>query len=208
MRHFLFGLVLLLAPCAAQAHPHAFIDLQTTLIYNPAGQLTALREHWLFDQYYTEFALHDFAYNKDGTLDRTKLLALATENLKNLKEFDYFTSFADPKIKLGTAADIDSKLEGKQIAMLFTVSLLTPIDPKRQPVGFKIYDPSYYTAMLHQKDGNVTQQGAPVGCKAQLSKPNPNAVWVNLAAALDRNAKAPDNLGIYFAETVTVACQK
>ena len=202
---FLFAVFLsiLLGPCAAAAHPHAFIDLKTTLVADAGGAVTAIKEHWLFDQYYTEFALHDFAYEQGGALNQGKLLELARENLKNLKDFHYFTRFDDPSIVTGDATAIGSRLEDGRIALEFTLPLAKPAKP---PFGVRIYDPSYYTAMLHVPDGAALAGPAPKGCAVRLIKPNPNVVWVNLASALDRNAKAPDDLGTYFAEKVSLTC--
>ena len=206
MRRFvLFLLFLLGLPSVAAAHPHAFIDLQTTLVLDGQGRLTAIREHWLFDQYYTEFALHDFAYGKNGVLDRDKLMELARENLKNLKDFSYFTYFPDPKPQLGTAGDIDSSLQDGRIALDFTLKLASPLAP---PLSFRIYDPSYYTAMLHVESKPLVVQGGSPTCHATLVKPKPSAAWSNLAKALDKNATAPDDLGTYFAEKVSLTCSQ
>lgn len=186
------------------AHPHAYIDLQTTVIFDKDGQVTAIREHWLFDQFYTEFALHDFAYKKDGALDHDKLMALANENLKGLKDFSYFTYFNAPKPALGEARDVDSSLQKGQIAMEFTLQLDKPVKP---PISFRIYDPSYYTAMVHVQDRPVILQNAPTSCHAVVITPKPAAAWKNMAQALDKNATGPDDLGTYFAETVKIACK-
>lgn len=203
-------LILLLAIfyCSpAAAHPHAFIDLKTTLLFNAEGQLAAIREHWLFDQYYTEFALHDFAYKKSGALDQAKLLELANENLRNLKDFDYFTAFEDNGVKFGPIREIAAGLENKRVSMSFTLPLAKPLDPRARPIVFRIYDPSYYTAMLHQKPDGLAAENAPRGCEMKIVRPMPDMVWTNLATALDKNATAPDDLGRYFAEKVTITCR-
>ena len=206
MAKLLAFILLLIAvfPTTALAHPHAFIDLRTTLVLNEKGEVTAVKEHWIFDQYYTEFALHDFGYKKGGALDHDKVMELAHENLKGLKDFQYFTSFADKQIKVTDAADVNSYLEDNRIAMDFTLKLFAPA---KLPFAVRIYDPSYYTAMLHVKDGLKIQGTLPNGCDSKILKSNPNTVWVNLASALDRNAKAPDDLGTYFAEKVSITCQ-
>lgn len=203
MRTPAFLFILLLWPFAASAHPHAFIDLKTTIVLNEKGEVTAIKEHWVFDQYYTEFALNDFAYKRGGALTHDKLMELAHENLKGLKEFSYFTYPKDKAVKLGDATDINSYMENKRIAMEFTLPLITPTKP---PFNFRIYDPSYYTAMLHEKGGLTVNGTLPHTCNPHIIKPNPGTAWTSLAAALDRNAQAPDDLGTYFAETVSLTC--
>lgn len=198
----------------AEAHPHAFIDLRTIVLVDDNGNLTGLKEHWIFDQFYTEFALHDFAYKKDGKLDHDKLLALAKENLHGLSDFSYFTYFQGHDNEMHTSLfkpvkTYDSYLEKKRIALDFTLEFEKPIPAKGQTVTIKIYDPSYYTAMLHEEDPKALQvEGGGGKCTATLDKPKPDAAWQELAAALDRNAKAPDNLGVYFAEKIVLTCKE
>ena len=201
-------IIALLWPVAASAHPHAFIDTQTTLLYDAQHRLSAVREHWAFDQFYTEFALHDFGYEKGAPLNHDKLLELARENLKNLRDFQYFTYFENKAVKLGEARDIDAGLEANRVTMTFTVPLTVPLDlDAKAPVQLRVYDQSYYTAMLQAEHVPLQADGAPPpGCTATLIRPAPALAWKTLAEALDRNATAPDNLGIYFAETVKVSC--
>ena len=40
----------------AQAHPHAWIDLRSTVVLDDAGRITAIEQQWLFDPLYTVFA--------------------------------------------------------------------------------------------------------------------------------------------------------
>jgi ABC-type uncharacterized transport system substrate-binding protein len=74
----------------AGAHPHVWVAVETTVIYDK-GAVTALRHRWLFDEYYSSMAIEDLDTNKDGKYDRTELAELAKVNMEGLKEFGYFT---------------------------------------------------------------------------------------------------------------------
>lgn len=252
-----FLLALIFWPALATAHPHAWISVQTIVLLNDKNEAVALREHWLFDKMYTAYAVQDFNPNKNGKLGPEDLQKLAEENVRNLKDFDYFTVIGDPtkkKIALGTAKDISSRLEDnpdakkdsarmealtkdllkntknyppeakanikdyvealsnrKQLSMDFTVPLPEPQELILRPMIYRIYDPTYYTDITHtqkdsvkflrEKDGKEIET-----CHAELTFPKINQEMIFQAAALDRNATAPKDLGYYFSEKVTLAC--
>jgi len=204
MKGALLFLLLALWPLSASAHPHAFIDIRSTLHFNAAGELVAISEYWRFDQYYTEFALDDFKVNPKLKGQEAKLLELAAENLHNLKEFNYFTELkvGEKSIKLPKHTNVKSYLEGKQLVMEFTLPLEKPV---AAPLALRIFDPSYYTAMVYLEQNPVTLDAAP-HCKVDIAHPQPDSVWTTLASGLDKNATAPDDLGSYFAEKVSVIC--
>jgi ABC-type uncharacterized transport system substrate-binding protein len=88
-----------LAACAASsitaapaaAHPHVWVSVQTTVIYEN-GTVKALHHRWLFDEFYSSMAVEDLDANKDGIYDRSELAELARVNIEGLKEFGYFTT--------------------------------------------------------------------------------------------------------------------
>ena len=75
----------------AAAHPHVWITVETTLMYDQ-GAFSGLRHKWTFDQYYTAMAIEGLDKNKDGKYDREELAELAKVNIDGLKEFAYFTT--------------------------------------------------------------------------------------------------------------------
>ena len=60
IQHCLAFVMLVLAQglfaVSANAHPHAWIDLRSTVVLNEAGQAVALEQEWLFDDFYTAVA--------------------------------------------------------------------------------------------------------------------------------------------------------
>lgn len=185
----------------AFAHPHQYIDLRVKLHIDAQNRLAAITQTWIFDAFYTELSLPDFDVNSNKVFDEAELAELARQNLLNLKDYSYFTTVE----KDGAVADfsnaqpIATVLEGGRVAMTFETPLAAPVDA---PFIYSIYDPSYYVEMKHLASGGI-DAGA---CKADITKPNPDAVYTALAASLDKNATAPENLGKHFAERVLVTC--
>lgn len=205
-RHILLALFILIAmPCArAQAHPHEWIDVQSVIVLDGAQNIVAIRERWLFDDYYLALSLPDFDANKNGKLDPDELMALAKDNVENLKDFSYFTY---PKNGgFSGVSDVKSVLEQGRIALSFTLKLDKP--QAAAHYTYRIYDPSYYVAMLHQKTNPVLfENDIKKSCTYVLTRPKPDAVWTTLAKALDKKAVGPEDLGKYFAESVSITCK-
>ena len=192
---------------SAQAHPHAWIDVQSEILFDGQGRVTGLRQTWVFDEFYTEFALQDFGVAQQGVVDTSKLVKLGKENLENLKTFGYFTFMDADKTRLTFSGykDVTSELKGNRISLSFTLTLEKPIHPQKQTVSYRIYDPSYYIEMKHIKDG-VIIKNTPL-CHATLERPKPDVAVIAMAGALDKNAKAPEDLGGFFAERVDLHCK-
>ena len=54
-------------------------------------QITGIRHHWTFDEFYTAMAIQGLDANGDGIYSKEELEPLAKVNVELLKEFDYFT---------------------------------------------------------------------------------------------------------------------
>lgn len=202
--------VLFLHVKQAEAHPHEWMDLRTTPIFDANRNIIALRQQWLFDVYYTALSLPDFDTNGNKTLDAAEVTALADANLNNLKEFDYFTNMTagGSKVAFAGIEDVQSDLENGRVRMAFTLKLKEPVNPFAQPVRYSIYDPSYYVEMIHDKKEPVSFSGIAEGvCRADIARPKPDTVWVELAKSLDKNAVAPEDLGRNFAEQIGITCK-
>jgi len=203
-------LVFCLSSLQAFAHPHAWIDYRTHVVLDDDNRITAIKEHWVFDEYYTEFALHDFDPHKTGKLGHDELMLLANDNLKNLKAYDYFTSFEKDgkKVAIKSISDTNSYLVSGHIALDFTVWLAEPADAVKQKVSYRIYDPSYYISMLHDKKDAIILEGKhAASCQHELITPQPDITKTNFAAAIDKNGQAPEELGSFFAQRMIILCK-
>jgi ABC-type uncharacterized transport system substrate-binding protein len=193
----------------AAAHPHAWIDLSVAIVFDENGRATGLRETWLLDEFYSAYAAQGRDKDGDGTPDQDQLEELLEVNLGNLKEYSYFTKAFTPTARLDFAA-IDGKstrMVGKRLEMAFFLPFAQPVDVAAGELTYAVFDPTYYIEVLHtETDVAIQLTGAPKGCRAALSPPNPDPATVSLAAALDRTQSAGDGLGTFFAETVVVRC--
>jgi ABC-type uncharacterized transport system substrate-binding protein len=84
------SLMLAFSP-AANAHPHIWVTVETTLEFDK-GTVTGIRHRWLFDEYYSTMAIQGLDTNNDGIYDRKELAELAKINMDGLKEMGYFTN--------------------------------------------------------------------------------------------------------------------
>ena len=202
----------------ALAHPHAWIDLRSTVVLDTDGHVTAIEQQWLFDQFYTVFSIEELG--PAANIRAQALKTLAGRNLKQLRAYDYFTEVRvdGKKVALGTVSDFESELRGGRLWMRFVVPLTVPIDPKLQVLKFSVFDPTYYTEILHLKDDVVNFLGIKndMGnfpsaknndCFGRIVQPNLTANTVMLAQALDRDATPDNTLGSIFAEQVKVTCR-
>jgi ABC-type uncharacterized transport system substrate-binding protein len=100
MTHWLERVGRLRAACAALlglayaapavAHPHVWVSVETTVVYDK-GTVSALRQRWIFDEFYSAMAIQGLDANNDGNYDRSELAELAKVNIEGLKDFGYFT---------------------------------------------------------------------------------------------------------------------
>jgi len=193
----------------AQAHPHSWIDIKVKVLFDDKGRIYGIEETWVFDPLYTAFALDDPKRKKGQPPSQESIDALARENLKNIKDYDYLTLVENNGAKTAFAGtrDLKSSLEKDRLRMTFTLLLEKPLDPTVSPVDYLIFDPTYYIEMLHAEDGKAIElMGAGEDCKHTLTPPNPNPDAVGLAASLDKTQTAGDGLGKLFAERVTIRC--
>jgi ABC-type uncharacterized transport system substrate-binding protein len=157
----------------AAAHPHMWITVETTVLYD-AGKFTGLHHKWTFDEFYTAMALEGLDKNNDGIYSREELAELAKVNIDGLKEFGYFTypvvDGKDVKIQEPT----DYWLEHKEgvLSLHFTVLFQQPIPAKAKRFAYAVQDPTFYIAFLLAKSDPVKLgKGAPKSCKVQIGNP-------------------------------------
>ncbi|WP_417782867.1 DUF1007 family protein [Terasakiella pusilla] len=206
---FAFCTLIFSASPKAHAHPHSWIDLETTLLFNEDGQITGLWVGWLFDDFYSAFTLEETPRNSMGGYDQSSLDALAKQNLKNLSEYSYFTFIhANGKtLPHKEVTKFKTFVDNNRLWMEFTVELETPVDPRTQKIDYAVYDPTYYVEILHAAKGDPIQMVGNVnGCGYSLTSPEPPEELSLMAAALDQDETAGDGIGISFAERVVLSC--
>lgn len=195
------SLVAMFAAGPAVSHPHAWIDVSVEVLFDPGGRVAALRQTWLFDEFYTADAL--------PKAERGKMDRLIDRILENLREYGYFTVVKSDgrSIPLGQPSARSAHLEGNRLSMTFTSPLSHPAEAVDTPLTYSIFDPFYYIEMLHaEKSDAIRLVDAPAGCSFRLIAPRPDPKAVAAAAAIDRTQSGGSTLGEQFSEKVEIQC--
>jgi ABC-type uncharacterized transport system substrate-binding protein len=137
---------------SASSHPHVWITVETTVLYDK-GAFTGLKHKWTFDEFYTAMAIEGLDKNNDGVTSREELAELAKVNIDGLKEFGYFTY---PVLEAGNVKiqdPTDYWLEHKDgvLSLYFTVPFDQPIPAKAKGFAYVVQDPAFYIASCPPK---------------------------------------------------------
>lgn len=197
------------APPPASAHPHVWIDMTSDLHLDEDGRFDTLRINWVFDEFYSAFAVEGVE-KKNGTYDKALLDGLAAENLQNLAEWNYFTEVTAGglPVETGTARDGVSTWDDAtgRLTLSFTLPMKDPPVPSAAlPVELRIYDPSYYISIDYAKGKSIVLSGAGHDrCTVSSKVPDAEHVWTALPESAFTNPSS--KLGSYFAPTATLVC--
>lgn len=211
-RAFLIAFLVLLgfsAPFTAIAHPHNWIDLRVEVRFDKDGRVVGLFHKWLFDDIYSVTITEGMDGDGDGTPDQTRLDELHKSVVSNLKEYNYFTHVEQGGIGVtfGPVSQGAMTMFGNRLEFSFYLPFATTIDPKRSPLNYRVFDPSYYIEMLHAESKDaVVLRDAPNGCNYRLQQPKPDPKKIAYAASLPPGADGGD-LGRFFTEKIVVKCQ-
>jgi ABC-type uncharacterized transport system substrate-binding protein len=170
-----FALALVVVGLAGRAasHPHVWITVETTVLYD-RGTFTGLHHKWTFDEFYTAMAIEGLDKNNDGVYSREELAELAKVNIDGLKEFGYFTyPVVDGQdVKIQDPNDYWLEHKDGVLSLHFTVPFDQPIPVKGKGFAYVVQDPSFYIAFLPAKTDPVKlPEGAPKSCKVQIGNP-------------------------------------
>jgi len=196
----------------SRAHPHVWVTVQTKVLFDDSGSITGFRHTWIFDEYYTAFALQGMDANGDGDYSAEELQPLAKTNVESLSEFDYFT-FA--KLE-GTAVpredpvDYSLKHENGLLALRFTIPLAEPVPAaKAGQFTFSVYDPTYFVSFsLAKADPIQLAASAPAGCGVDIApSPTETASSQTLGEAFYNNLDPSQDWGAQFAREVALTCK-
>lgn len=199
----------LVVPARSQAHPHVWIDAVAELLFDDSRALTGLRVYWAFDELYSTFAVEGLDADGDGEIGPAELAPLAAENIRNLKDFSYFTfvEVNNGRPAYGEVTEYGLHFINGRLAMWFHVPLVTPVDPRTSDVAFALYDPTFYIAIdLVEGDPVRTNGAMPAGCSHGISEPQAPSEFVFLSEAFFESLDASSNFGAQFAHRVRLTC--
>jgi ABC-type uncharacterized transport system substrate-binding protein len=189
----LWALIVAAVPGTAQAHPHVWIDYELTVMF-VKGRVTALHQEWSFDEDFTAAVMRDIVGGQKVTkLDPAEIAKIEKDAFSNLKNYDYFTHVfvGDGKVGVSEVKDFKARLAGPKLIYSFTVPLAQPVDVKTAPVGFGIWDDTYYVDVgpAEGKAPKLEGDGA-AACHATVIEDHQHPIY----------------FGSVFPKTVQVAC--
>ncbi|MEY4474742.1 MAG: hypothetical protein RL248_509 [Pseudomonadota bacterium] len=208
-------IILLLAGSAfiysplALAHPHSFIDLDTTFV-SEKQTLTGMRMVWTIDEITSADLLYD-AENAKSDAEIWK--KLAAEVMANVLGQHYFTDIyrdGKPVKYRNLPTEYHLSRKGHQAVLAFFLPLAEPQPLVGKPFIISTYDPTYFVDMTYTDNKAIRlSPEMEKRCKMTLFTPNPNTSLQAYALSLDKNDSPGEDLelGQQFAQQVTVQCQ-
>lgn len=198
----------------AQAHPHVWVTVEATVLYEN-GAIAGLLHKWTFDDMYTAMAIQGLDTNGDGTYSREELAELAKVNIDGLKEFGYFTvaKLGKDAIKANDPTDYHLEYKDSLLSLYFKLPFEKPVLADAPDFNFSIFDETFFIAFELGKDNPVKlSAGAPPGCSASIGVPENeleqlkslNDAFGGQMTTGDANA----GMGMGYAQTVTLGCKK
>lgn len=197
----------LLALCVpAQAHPHVWVTVESTLLFE-RGSFTGLKHTWTFDEFYSAMAVEGLDTNKDGKYDKQELAELAKVNVTSLKDFGYFTfpTLAGQALKVADPNDYWLEYNDGILSLHFIAPFASPVLAEAKGFAFAVYDPSFFIAFDLAKTAQPVRlsEGAPKGCALKVGVPDKDP---KDASALGESLSAMTGFGVSVAKTVSLEC--
>lgn len=157
---------------AAQAHPHIFIDAKATIVFNDAGELTAIRNAWTFDEAFSVWQIQGLDTNGDGITSSEEMQELADENIKGLADYNFYTSAGESAASLPFASMAEAKFAfaDNRSTLSFGIEPQGPYRIKDK-LEIAIADPEYYVAIAFHTPSDITLENAPAACSMHLEPP-------------------------------------
>lgn len=172
MRRLLLALVCLLAPHAAQAHPHVLIDAHMVVLFDK-GLIRTLQMGWKFDPVYSGSLVGDFDTNKDGQLSPAEMAAIEKEAFHDTQALRYLThAKVDGRmVDWPKATDFKVMALKDSLVYAFKLTLPAPVNPRQQAFQIAAYEESFYIDIDIPNDVAVKLVGdGSEGCAVTISE--------------------------------------
>ncbi len=215
-RNFLASLAMcaaVLASAQIRAHPHAWIDVNTTFHFDGRSQLVAIEAHWLYDDLYSAFEVNGRHAITGGSIPAAQLKPLADETVQRLKDWGYFGVLVagGDRVMLGPLASYTMTFTEGRLGLAMTLNLARPIDPRRTPIRFSMFDPTFFVEITPARNDPVRLAGpAPSGCVSEIERLDPSRLRfvpeTTVAAQTIDPATPMASIGATFAEWIVLNC--
>jgi ABC-type uncharacterized transport system substrate-binding protein len=195
---------------AAEAHPHVWIDMRSSIDFNDKGAVVAIGVSWTFDKFYSQFATDDIDKNNNKTFDADELQALADAYARNLKDYRYFmyVEAAGKLADVGPPTDAKAAYDNGRLTIAFRLPLAKPVDPAAVKLSYSSFDPTYYIDIAPAETNSVVFTGAaPKACSFAVRKiDSTKSGALTLAQSIRMVAPTNDVLNATSAAVVDVTC--
>lgn len=203
--------LLVLGAGRAEGHPHEWIDLRVSLLFDRDKRLVGLEQSWLFDPFFSAYvvdALNDERPKRSDVREQAE--AIAPEMVSNLHQHGYLNewTFDGQRLDGLNGRFVSTRVTRGQMELTFQIDLGSPLDLSTGDFEYRVFDPTYFIEILHAKGHRPRLKGAARGCRARIIEPEPNEDLMVYAADLDRDENPDDGLGTHFAERVVVSCPR
>ncbi|MEF3046941.1 DUF1007 family protein [Pseudotabrizicola sp. L79] len=206
-------LTCLVAPGAALAHPHIFIDTSIEVVFTPTGQAGGFRITWAYDDLYSlaYLAENGFDPDFDGTLTEEELARLQGFDMEWDAGFlgDSYAFLGKTPLPLTGPTETTAGYQDGRLISTHLRPLAAPVDLAGNDLVLRVYDPSFYTAYTIAAQPVLTGRA---DCQAQVFEPDRENADARLQAAIAELAGTAEAEGEFpaigdaYAEEMVVTC--
>ncbi|SIS67291.1 polyphosphate kinase [Roseivivax lentus] len=207
--------VALLAPGAASAHPHIFIDTAFELLRDAEGRAVAIRIDWAYDEFYSLLLIEENGLDRDsdGLPEPGPLAEYAGRDVDWEAGFpgDFVLAADGVAVALERPVDHAARFEAGRIVTSHTRPLAEPLDVAAHRVTAQSYDPTYFVAYDVPQVPTVSGQPACVFTREAADRAAAQAEYGDQLAQIDagddpfEEIELPD-IGVMFADTFVLSC--
>src|SRR5690625_1627398 len=123
---YVFASAILLLSTVAQAHPHAWIYIDTSFVVDD-GHITAIKQDWRYDRLLTEALLDGLG--KESASGTADVSYYANETINNLKPHSYFLNLTQngQTVPIGDVTQFSADLQDDRLHLRFVAPLPQPV---------------------------------------------------------------------------------
>ncbi|MBX4891550.1 DUF1007 family protein [Rhizobium bangladeshense] len=170
--------LLSLAPAAAFAHPHIFVEARLEVVAGADGSIEELRNVWRFDEVFSSSVVMDFDKNTDLKLEPNELAQVGSTVKQSLADYDYYMNLTinGKSVTVQQPDVIHVDYKNGQLLMFFAVKPVEKM-PLKGRLTFGVYDPTLYTSIDFPTDNELATVGDGLkACKHQVVRPDADEV--------------------------------
>jgi ABC-type uncharacterized transport system substrate-binding protein len=172
LKRILLGLAFFVAPIVAQAHPHVWVDTDTTFVIKD-GTVVGLKVGWKFDEFFSSSLLADYDKDHNKHFDAQEIAQIEQKAFNNTALQNYFTFVKVDGVLLKDlkARDFTASVDPKGIVRYqFSLPFPTPIDPKLATVSVTYYEDTYYVDIAPgEKDSVHVDSDGSLSCTGSVA---------------------------------------